>query len=288
MRYRANLPSSLLNLDLGAGWRTPRTSLSNSSILRLALPFYSCSSIEYKARAPQTTANPRRSSVSERSFGRAWLHPFAHSVGFAPLPSTQLFPSQFPSLNYIPTHPNHLSSSFAFSCQLALHLNPSPSTDSHAKRQLISPTMNLTLEQLSADIWRQQQQQRSVASPDPKSPSPLMPAELLCATLDTLPSRQLLKLRSISPQFASSVDHILRCRMVAISTSKDYEILFTSCSPMEASRAHRQVLRLSHFEPSPTAGASEVATFTMAADPPIPQTLALDDEEAFGVHLHPP
>lgn len=92
--------------------------------------------------------------------------------------------------------------------------------------------------------------------------------------------------------------------MVAISTSKDFEVLvnpsthhrtlnlgliplsqFTSCSPMEAGRAHRQVLRLSHFEPSSTAGASEVATFTMAADPPIPQTLALDDEELFGLNL---
>jgi hypothetical protein len=53
--------------------------------------------------------------------------------------------------------------------------------------------MNLTLEQLSADIWRQQQRDGANSSP-----SPLMPAELLCATLDTLPSRQLLKLRSIS------------------------------------------------------------------------------------------
>lgn len=54
--------------------------------------------------------------------------------------------------------------------------------------------MNLTLEQLSADIWRQQQ--RNGDSPQLQSPS--MPAEILCATLDTLPSRQLLKLRSIS------------------------------------------------------------------------------------------
>lgn len=94
--------------------------------------------------------------------------------------------------------------------------------------------------------------------------------------------------------------------MVSITTSRDYEILvsldllpliqklslilvlqFTSCSPMEAtsSRAHRQVLRLSQFEPSLTAGASEVATFVMAANPPIPQALDLDDEESFGMNL---
>lgn len=50
--------------------------------------------------------------------------------------------------------------------------------------------MNLTLEQLSADIWHQQQRNGNS--------TPLMPAELLCATLDTLSSRQLLKMRIIS------------------------------------------------------------------------------------------
>ncbi|KAM0793228.1 hypothetical protein ACM66B_000694 [Microbotryomycetes sp. NB124-2] len=101
--------------------------------------------------------------------------------------------------------------------------------------------------------------------------------------LDDLPAKQLVILRSVSPCFATIIDGILRCRMMAIINSNRHEIVFDSTMPFETRMGQRHALDFSHFEESKYTGAGEAAHFTL----PVLQShfLPLDEGESFGTTL---
>lgn len=137
----------------------------------------------------------------------------------------------------------------------------------------------------------------------------VLPPELMCQILNHLPSKKLARLRSTSSvqshllhlyfteewlcfdrkMTAEVVNHLLRCRLMETTNDDDYELLLESCPPFATRSTHRQAIQFNSFtpltfEPSHISSSSQnqLATFVPVAEVPIPQFLALDDDQYFG------
>ncbi|BGP21528.1 hypothetical protein Rt10032_c01g0234 [Rhodotorula toruloides] len=110
--------------------------------------------------------------------------------------------------------------------------------------------------------------------------------DLLLAILDELPSRTLVKSRSVSRCFAVLADEILRRRFLTITRDDSNELILESCAPYETRSSYRQALKYSHFGPSADiACTGNVAHFVVKSSTPATQFLPLDDGELFGNNL---
>ncbi|GAA6004477.1 hypothetical protein JCM10207_000744 [Rhodosporidiobolus poonsookiae] len=110
--------------------------------------------------------------------------------------------------------------------------------------------------------------------------------DLLLSILEELPTRELVKKRKVSRQFAILVDEIIRTRFLDLAHDEDNEIILESCAPYETRATHRQPISFSHFGPAtdlPYTG--NVAHFSLPANPPIAQFLPLDDGEMFAQNI---
>ncbi|GAA5891208.1 hypothetical protein JCM6882_006455 [Rhodosporidiobolus microsporus] len=113
--------------------------------------------------------------------------------------------------------------------------------------------------------------------------------DLLLAIFEDLPSRVLVKLRSVSRQFAVLVDEILRGRFLVLTADDANELVLESCAPYETRACHRQPLAFSHFGPDaalpPQSYTGNIAHFKLASNPPVPQFLPLDEGELFAQNI---
>ncbi|GAA5827016.1 hypothetical protein JCM11251_002206 [Rhodosporidiobolus azoricus] len=119
-----------------------------------------------------------------------------------------------------------------------------------------------------------------------ESVGPSLCEDLLLDAFKHMSARTLVKLRSVSRQFAILVDEILRGRFLLLMSDESNELVLESCAPYETRACHRQPLSFSHFGPDATLPyTGNIAHFKLASSPPIPQFLPLDEGEVFAQNI---